>query len=184
MTGPVTRRIIQRLYSGCGARCAYGAARPASASLALALACGGCSMSGQLDSLFGRATTDTTGSITPPPAPRSGLPPETDLAFTRAAASDVLSRGDKDSSQPWENPHTGARGTVTPLATAYTGRRPDLPRFPGELCQRPRRSPGCRAKPASSRRAAGKFARSSRGSGRKAPMPARRVASGAGGTPH
>ncbi len=29
-------------------------------------------------------------------------------------------RGDKDASLPWENPETGARGTVTPLAAAYT----------------------------------------------------------------
>src|SRR3977135_3624228 len=35
-------------------------------------------------------------------------------------ASDVLTKGDKDSSQPWENPETGARGSVTPLAQAYS----------------------------------------------------------------
>ena len=38
----------------------------------------------------------------------------------RAAASEVLRRGEKDASQPWENPQTGARGTVTPIASAYT----------------------------------------------------------------
>jgi surface antigen len=48
------------------------------------------------------------------------LPTETDLAFARNAASDVLTKGDKDSSQPWENPETGARGSVTPLAQAYS----------------------------------------------------------------
>ena len=42
-----------------------------------------------------------------------------DLAFARDAASDVLTKGDKDSSQPWQNPETGARGSVTPLAQAY-----------------------------------------------------------------
>ena len=47
-------------------------------------------------------------------------PTETDLAFARTAASDVLTRGAKDASQPWENPSTGARGSVTPLAQAYT----------------------------------------------------------------
>ena len=31
----------------------------------------------------------------------------------------MLTKGDKDSSQPWENPETGARGSVTPLAQAY-----------------------------------------------------------------
>ena len=44
-----------------------------------------------------------------------------DLAFARIAACDVLTSGDKDSSQPWENPETGARGSVTPLAQAYSG---------------------------------------------------------------
>src|SRR3569623_861552 len=46
-------------------------------------------------------------------------PTETDLAFARNAASDVLSKGDKDSSQHWENPETGARGSVTPIAQSY-----------------------------------------------------------------
>ena len=48
------------------------------------------------------------------------LPPDADLAFARAAVTEVLSRGGKDASQPWENPRSGARGTVTPIAAAYT----------------------------------------------------------------
>jgi surface antigen len=59
---------------------------------------------------------DVTGSIKPQPK----VPTESDLAFARNAASDVLTKGDKDSSQPWENPETGARGSVTPLAQAYS----------------------------------------------------------------
>ena len=47
-------------------------------------------------------------------------PTDTDLAFARNAASDVLTKGGKDFSQPWENPQTGARGSVTPIAAAYT----------------------------------------------------------------
>ena len=31
----------------------------------------------------------------------------------------MLTKGDKDTSQPWQNPETGARGSVTPLAQAY-----------------------------------------------------------------
>ncbi len=31
----------------------------------------------------------------------------------------MLTKGSKDSSQPWENPSTGARGSVTPLSSAY-----------------------------------------------------------------
>ncbi len=47
------------------------------------------------------------------------MPPERDLVFTRAAVTEVLSRGGKDISLPWENPESGARGTVTPIASAY-----------------------------------------------------------------
>jgi surface antigen len=62
---------------------------------------------------------EATSSIagTQPAVP---TPTESDLAFARNAASDVLTKGDKDSSQPWENPETGARGSVTPLAQAYS----------------------------------------------------------------
>ena len=59
---------------------------------------------------------EVTGSIGPAQPP---VPTETDLVFARTAASDVLTKGDKDSSQPWENPETGARGSVTPLAQIY-----------------------------------------------------------------
>jgi surface antigen len=62
---------------------------------------------------------EVTGSIKRRPA-SAVAPTDGDLAFTRNAASDVLTRGDKDSSQPWENPETGARGSVTPLAQAYS----------------------------------------------------------------
>jgi surface antigen len=90
----------------------------------LALAGGGCSIAtSQFDSLFGSGdSSDTTGSIGGVAAAKGEgeLPPAGDLAYARAAASDVLSRGGKDASAPWENPHTGARGTVTPIASAYT----------------------------------------------------------------
>ena len=62
---------------------------------------------------------DLTGSLAPAAA-SAPAPTESDLAFARNAASDVLTKGDKDSSQPWENPETGARGSVTPLAKAYS----------------------------------------------------------------
>jgi surface antigen len=80
---------------------------------------GGCSMS-HSDGAFARATdNEVTGSIGAVQA-SAPAPTETDLAFARNAASDVLTRGDKDASQPWENPETGARGSVTPLAQAYS----------------------------------------------------------------
>jgi surface antigen len=85
----------------------------------IGVATGGCSLS-RTDSAFARMDdNELTGSI----GGAQGVgpaPTETDLAFARNAASDVLTKGDKDSSQPWENPETGARGSVTPLAQAYS----------------------------------------------------------------
>jgi hypothetical protein len=117
-----TRQFDRGLYSGCGCPRLWRAL-PLAAALALALAGGGCSLSGPLDSMFGSADkSDQTGSITPPPGTRQTgeLPPDADLAYARAAVSEVFNRGAKDASQPWENPSTGARGTVTPIASAYT----------------------------------------------------------------
>ena len=45
---------------------------------------------------------------------------DTDLAYASAAAADVLTKGGKGVSAPWENPRTGARGTVTPIAAVYS----------------------------------------------------------------
>jgi len=95
------------------------------AALAVALAGGGCSFSYQLGSLFEKsadeAATDQTGSIaeTSVAEMANAQASDDDLAYARAAASEVLARGGKGSSQPWENPQTGARGTVTPVASAY-----------------------------------------------------------------
>jgi surface antigen len=85
----------------------------------IAVGTGGCSLS-RLDGGFAKLQgNESTGSIG---AAQAGAPAPTegDLAFARNAASDVLTKGDKDSSQPWENPETGARGSVTPLAQAYS----------------------------------------------------------------
>lgn len=108
------------LYSGTGRASLW---RGAVTGAGLALALGGCSMSSQLDSIYASASNaEVTGSIAPPPGAKQaeGLPPAADLAFTKAAISEVLTRGRKDDSLPWENPATGARGTVTPIASAYT----------------------------------------------------------------
>jgi surface antigen len=79
---------------------------------------GGCSLSRGDGSFAKMDDKDLTGTIGA--AHSAPVPTESDLAFARNAASDVLTKGDKDSSQPWENPETGARGSVTPLAQAYT----------------------------------------------------------------
>ncbi len=86
-----------------------------------------CGCSYRLSSLTSKDDADlTTGSlvrrsdqatriaeVSPPAA-------EGDLAYARAAASNVLARGATDSSMPWQNPQTGAGGNITPLATSYS----------------------------------------------------------------
>jgi len=97
------------------------------AALLLGLAAGGCSY--KLGSLFKDKDAEKPAYTVTTPSGREdpsvdaqfpGMPPEGDLAFARAAASEALTRGGKDVSVPWENPRTGARGSVTPLPTAST----------------------------------------------------------------
>ena len=103
------------------------------AVLTLALGLNGCAVSGPLGSMFSKqskdeatayANEDVTGSVASPrsspgSASTAGLPAETDLVFARLAIVDVLKRGSKEISAPWENPSSGAHGTVTPIASAY-----------------------------------------------------------------
>jgi surface antigen len=112
------------LYSGTGSlrlcwRCLLGLA-----ALICGLAAGGCSF--QLHSLLAQdeADVDQTGSINRPAVQSrrgkdTAVRSESDLAYARAAASDVLAHGGKDSSVPWQNPNTGAGGNITPLAAAH-----------------------------------------------------------------
>jgi hypothetical protein len=94
-------------------------------SIVLGLTTSGCSMSYKLDSFLGRngdekpESTATVRAPTPTPGEPASLRAD-DLAYTKAAAAEVLTRTDANASQPWENPNTGARGTVTPTASAYT----------------------------------------------------------------
>lgn len=108
------------LYRTCG-RVGLSAIRPAGAVMTLILVgigAGGCSLS-RGDAAFARMhDKDVTGALGAA-QPAAAGPTESDLAFARNAASDVLTKGDKDASQPWENPETGARGSVTPLSQAY-----------------------------------------------------------------
>jgi surface antigen len=78
-----------------------------------------CSMPAHLGSFFGRDDkSDTTASIAEP-----GAAPATfthaDLAVASAATAALLEHDVGSESGPWENPLTGARGTITPLAAAY-----------------------------------------------------------------
>ena len=89
-------------------------------TIVLALASAGCSLAYQLDTTLAKKEAGDQGDPLGSAAlPRTAaeLPAEGDLAIARAAVNEVLSKG--ASSMPWENPKTGARGTVTPLASVY-----------------------------------------------------------------
>jgi surface antigen len=100
---------------------------------ALLLACGfcasGCAISNSLFGGSGRddagayAKADTTGSIAKAsdsmPSDTSATLSPGDLTYARVAVADVLAHDAKTASAPWENPRTGARGTITPIASAY-----------------------------------------------------------------
>jgi hypothetical protein len=121
-------------YSGTPAhRLSRPSFRPFAAiavAVALGFATGGCSY--KLGGFFGKDEgLEQTSAVTPIRAPEKSapagaappngtMPPDADLALTKAAVHDVLSRADEDTSLPWENPRTGARGTVTPLASSYS----------------------------------------------------------------
>jgi hypothetical protein len=117
VAGPKPLYFLHALYSGRGALRRAGLLARV---LAVTFACGGCSLS-MLDSFSSGDKSDQTGSISPQPGAKEteALPPDGDLIYTRLAVSEVLNRAEKDASVPWENPHTGARGTVTPIAAAY-----------------------------------------------------------------
>jgi surface antigen len=99
--------------------------KPIAAILSL-MAVSGCSY--QLASLVstGESGPQVTGTINPPAnassstLTNSSSQAELDLAYARAAAAEALSRGNRDASLPWQNPHSGARGNITPLATSYS----------------------------------------------------------------
>jgi outer membrane surface antigen len=118
----VLRSSIYR-YRGCTAARLWRRLPAATFAFVLALLVGGCRFSYQLDNLFGKKDDGSlTGSLQVPAAPSikpvADLPPEGDLVIARAAVSEVMSKGGKDTSVSWENPKTGARGTVTPIAAA------------------------------------------------------------------
>jgi surface antigen len=99
--------------------------KPIAAILSL-MAVSGCSY--QLASLVStdESGPQVTGTISPSTNASAGTRPkssshaELDLAYARAAAAEALSRGGRDASLPWQNPHSGAGGNITPLATSYS----------------------------------------------------------------
>ena len=128
LTFRATPRLPRRLrYKGTRkARLWRLRAKAIALALTLGAATSGCSLNYKLDSFWGKGDKpEQTASLRPSPAPtappaQAAASSENDLAYARAAAALVLARTDKDPSQNWENPGTGARGTVTPTAGAYT----------------------------------------------------------------
>jgi surface antigen len=94
--------------------------------MAVFMAASGCSY--QLASLVSTDESEpqVTGTVSRSTNSSSAAPSksssqaELDLAYARAAATEALSRGSRDASLPWQNPHSGARGNITPLATSYS----------------------------------------------------------------
>jgi surface antigen len=82
------------------------------ASVAVAVA--GCSVTTQLGSFFSKDKADAAS-----PQPLAAPADAGDLSAVRAAASTMLSSGEPGTQ--WENPATGARGTITPLASNAQG---------------------------------------------------------------
>ena len=114
MSRPYMRSALYRTWE------CFGLSAIAPAAVLIGIGVGGCSLSRADFGLGKLEGDDATGSIVPAGLAKPPVPTESDLAFARNAASDVLTRGGKDASQPWENPTTGARGSVTPLTQAYT----------------------------------------------------------------
>ena len=115
-------------YKGSSRASLWRRLRPVLLAAALACPAGGCSFSYQLGNLFGKdETPEYTGSVAPrrlaiAPAAMTpaDLPPDADLAYARAAAANLMAKEGETKSAAWENPQSGARGTVSPIASAYT----------------------------------------------------------------
>jgi surface antigen len=65
-------------------------------------------------------TVDPSAGAPSSASAKASAQAELDLAYARAAAKQALSRASRDASLPWQNPHSGARGNITPLATSYS----------------------------------------------------------------
>lgn len=134
MTRPVPGRAYRRSgYNGsiwarlwCGRdACALPGWR-LGAVVGIVIAVAACSMANPLGSYASRGADDmTTGSIRSVKPTSAGAdtaaaqPNDSDLDVARAAATIALEQHN-DATAPWENPETGARGTVTPIASAYS----------------------------------------------------------------
>jgi surface antigen len=107
--------------------------RPATSAAAfICLLCftvGGCAMSMELGSLFGKdddAKTvgktdarDVTASLQLVSTRSESGMTSTDWSLATIALREALAKNEDSMSVPWLNPNSGSRGTVTPIASAY-----------------------------------------------------------------
>jgi surface antigen len=123
-----------------------GAARPsrrrplallAPVALMLAAPLGGCAISTQLGPIFGMGGDDSpsTGSITPRDQRFSNMMTDEDWTRARAAVDVALSEPPDGKPSPWENPASGLKGTVTPVASAYAADRQTCHAFVANLVE-------------------------------------------------
>jgi hypothetical protein len=119
VASPPSSLLRQPRYRGIPGPSHVRCLRTGASLIVLTLASAGCSLSYRLDTTLARKEGADQPDSLRSAAPRMAaeLPAEGDLAVARAAVSEVLSKD--ASSVPWENPKTGARGTVTPLASVY-----------------------------------------------------------------
>jgi surface antigen len=122
-------RIADTPYHGSG----KPRRKPAFSAVALVcllgLAAGGCAMSMELGSLFGKdddaKTTDksdvrdVTASLQLVSTRSESGMTSIDWSLATIALREALAKSEDGMSVPWLNPNTGTRGTVTPIASAY-----------------------------------------------------------------
>jgi surface antigen len=90
-------------------------------ALSLALLAGACGMSSKLGLSDATTSNGASGGAKTPSidlisALSTGAFSDDDLIVAGVATASLLARG---TGGPWENPQTGARGTITPIAAAY-----------------------------------------------------------------
>ena len=130
---PGTDTVFSGFADQTSARLSYHGSRAfhSLAAALVAIALSGCSSS--LPSMFGddakstkvarsENTTpepkDVTGSLSLANGTKAPMSP-VDWNIAKSALRESLGRAEAGASQPWENPTSGSRGTVTPVAAIY-----------------------------------------------------------------
>ena len=92
-----------------------------------ALVLGGCAISTPLGPIFGSDDDAATGTVAPPDTRFSSDMSEADWTLAQAAVRTALDAGAGRPSASWQNPASGSKGTISPVASAFA--------VDGALCQ-------------------------------------------------